>query len=562
MITWIQKTFQQHFRIIFLVLLAGVIISFIFITNTSGGFGRGDYKAAKRPFFGLDLGNEQDYSLVVRDGTVSATLMYGGRIGDAVQFSFGRRAMLHTADQLRVPRPTDAEVKAHIQGLPIFMGSMGETGTMPAFNAELYNTIRQNPSLLGVTCTPGDFGRIIAEDARIAATTKLLAGPGYVLPAEVRQILKQADTTWTLQTATIERASFKTTITPTESDLTAYFDSHRATYTIRPRVRVSYAEIPAALHAAGITLTDAEVRAYYDANPARFPKPVAAAPASMAAPTTPDSDYNLVKPQVELALRQQRALDAANKAASDLAYKLYSDKITPGSPEFVRTLIQNNATINTAPDFSENDVPPQFGTNRPGIAREAFSLDADNRISNAINTGNGSVILFWEASIPAREPDFAEVRAQVETDCIAQETQRQFTELGQRLKTQIQDALKTGSTFEQAATKAATDAGVTATTKTIPPFTLRTATAETIDGNIAAALENLAQGDLSDMGIVSGDGRFVYAQTCQLPDLTEANPDYTLFATQIATRNAMTAIGQYQQNLVDAELAKSAPVTR
>ncbi len=561
MITWIQKTFQQHFRIIFFVLLAGVVISFVLVTNTSGGFGRSEYKAPKRPFFGLDLSNEQEHARLVRDGTVSAMLLYGGRIGDTQQFALGRHAMLHTADELNVPQPTQAELKAYIQNIPVFMGAQGENGTTVQFNADLYNRIRQTPSILGVACSPGDFARILSEDARIAATSKLIAGPGYVLPSEVQQLIKQADSTWTLQTATINRDSFKTTVNPSEAELSAYFDAHRASYTILPRVRVSYAEIPAALFAAGITLTDAEIRAYYDANPARFPKPPAA-PASIAAPATPDSDYNLVKPQVELALRHQRAVQAANKAASDLAYKLYSEKIAPGSPEFARILIQNNATINSAPDFSENDVPPQFGANRQGVAREAFSLDAGNRISNAVNTGNGAVILFWEGSTPSREPAFAEVLDKVKTDFIAQETQRQFVALGQKLKTEIQSAMKAGSTFEQAVTKAATASGVTAATKSIPPFTLRTATSENIDGNIAAALENLSQGDITDMAVVSGNGRFIYAQTCQLPDLTEKNPDYARFAAQIAARNAMHAIGQYQQGIVDAELAKSAPAAR
>ena len=36
MITWIQKYFQHHFRTIFGVLLALIIVSFVFITNTSG----------------------------------------------------------------------------------------------------------------------------------------------------------------------------------------------------------------------------------------------------------------------------------------------------------------------------------------------------------------------------------------------------------------------------------------------------------------------------------------------------------------------------------------------
>ena len=40
MITWIQRSFQQHFRIIFGILLVLIIVSFIFVTNASSGLGR------------------------------------------------------------------------------------------------------------------------------------------------------------------------------------------------------------------------------------------------------------------------------------------------------------------------------------------------------------------------------------------------------------------------------------------------------------------------------------------------------------------------------------------
>ncbi|AWI08238.1 peptidylprolyl isomerase [Ereboglobus luteus] len=561
MITWIQKTFQQHFRIIFFVLLAGVIISFVFITNTAGGFGRSEYKAPKRPFFDLDLSNEQDYSRIMRDGSLSATLLYARRGIDVTQYSYERYAMLHTANQLNVPQATDAELKAYIQSIPIFMAQRSE-GDAPRFDADTYNIIRKDPRHLGVSATPADFARVLAEDARIAATSRLIAGPGYVLPSEVQQVLKQFDSTWTLQTATIARDSFKTTITPSDLELTTYFEANRARYTISPRVRVSYAEIAATHFMAGISPTEAEIRAHYDANPARFPKP-AAAPESMALPaeSTPDNDYAQVKPQVELSLRQQLAIDAAYKAASNLADKLYADKITPDSPDFARILIQNNATINSVPDFSEDEPPARFGNSRYAIAREAFSLSAENRVSHAINTNNGAVILFWQTTIPSREPGFEEVSVKVSEDYIAQENQRQFVALGQKLKTRIQDAIAAGSSFEAAATKAATAEGVTVSAKSIPAFTLRTATYETIDGNIVAALEHLKQGEVSDMSIVSRDGRFVYAQSCELPDLTEGNPNYALFASQIANRKAMEYAGQYRRNLANAERAKTDPTT-
>ena len=564
MITWIQKTLQQ--RVVFLLLLGIVIMAFVFWGSGSGR--NNERKAVKRPFFGLDLGNIQDQARLERDGFLSAMLLFQGREADPQQYYRGRHAMLHIADQLRIPAPTDAEIRAYIQNVPMFMAPLDQTNTRFAFDASRYNTIRQNPMVLGVAASPADLARVLADDARIAATGKLLVGPGYILPYDVQQRLKRIDTSWTLQTATIERASFKPAITPIDLELGAYFDANRARYTITPRVRVSYAEIPAASFAAAITISGTDARAFYDANPARFPKPAAAPPISMAAPSTPDNDFNLARPQVEAALRQQRALAAANKAASDLAYKSYTDKTHPGSPEFDRLVSQAGATFNPAIEFSAEDGPAQFAASSQGIAREAFALDATQRVSNVVNTGTSAIVLFWEDSIPAREPDLAEVRDKVSADFIAQENQKQFTALGRQLKAQIQAALATGAAFEQAASSVATDAGLIVTTRSIPAFSIRalgtmSVPPENLDTNVLAALDDLAKGGLSDMStIAGGDGRFVYAQEQVVPDLTEANPSYAEVARDLASSNASTAVGQHQRGLIEAELAKSNPENR
>jgi len=557
MITWIQKTFQQHFRVVFLVLLAVVVVSFVFVFNASSGLGRSQAGSVKRPFFGIDLGNDQDRARLTRDASLSAILQYGGRLNEAQiqRLAYTRIALLRTADQLRIPAPTNAEIAAYIQTLGIFMNQQGQ------FNATLYASVRQNPEVLsqatGYVITPADFARILSENTRIARVDQLLAGPGYALPSDVQQLLKRADTTWTLQTATIDRDSYKPAITPTDAQITQQFETNRDRYTILPRVRVNIAEIPNTAYADAITISGTDVRALYDANPARFPKPANTAPATLAAASTPDTDFLLVRPQVEAALRQQLARSAAYKAASDLSYKLYTDKIAPDTPEFTRLLAQNHATLTTTlRDFSTADIPAPLSANPAAVAREIETLDATNRISNAIATGTSAVILFWQDTIPARQPALAEVRDKVAADITTQEKQRLFTALGQTLQTQIQAALKTGAPFEQALAAAAAQAGVTATTQNIAPFTLRAAPQD-LPQYIPPALDDLVQGAVSNMITLDNTGRLIYAKTVQTPDLTEANPAYADAARQISISNARATAVSYIQALIDAELAKS-----
>jgi len=560
MITWIQKTFQQHFRIVFLVLLAVVVVSFVFVFNASSGLGRSQPGSVKRIFFGFDLGNDQDRGRLLRDGSLSALFLFGGRLNEAQvqQHAYARVAALSTADQLRIPAPTNADIAAYVQSLGIFMNQQGQ------FNAALYASARQNPEgfsqIIGYAITSADFARILSEDTRIAVTRQLIAGPGYAFPADVQQLLRRADTMWTLQTATIDRDSFKPSITPADAQIARQFETNRDRYTILPRVRVNVAEIPNSAFADGIVLSGTDVRAFYDQNPGRFPKPANTAPATLAAASTPDTDFLLVRPQVEAALRQQLARGAAYKAASDLSYKLYADKVALDSPAFTQLLEKNHATLTTnLRDFSTDDIPAPLSANPADVAKEVAVLDSTNRISNAIATGTSAVILFWQDGIPARQPALEEVRGKVAADIAAQEKQRLFIALGQTLRAQIQATVQAGTPFEQAVTAAAAQAGVVATTQTLAPFTPRTAPQNLPPYISLPALDNLVQGAVSNMIALENTGHLIYAKTVQPPDLTEANPNYAAFARQINLISARATVDGYIQSLVDAELAKGAP---
>src|SRR5205823_8065970 len=148
---------------------------------------------------------------------------------------------------------------------------------------------------------------------------KLLAGPGYVLPADVKKQLLVADTTWTIATAATDFAAYKPEIKSTDAELTKFFEENVARYEIPPRVIASYVEFPAANYLPGITVTAEEVRAYYDQNPARFPKPTEVKPAEAKAPPAPPkpdpaADFAAVRAQVESTLKLEKAKQLAVKA--------------------------------------------------------------------------------------------------------------------------------------------------------------------------------------------------------------------------------------------------------
>jgi peptidyl-prolyl cis-trans isomerase D len=222
MITWIQKYFQHHFRTVFAVLLAVTIISFVFVFSASSGLGRAERRVVDRPFFGINLSSSEDTQRMIGDANLSAMLNlgYSGIDNEQLQqYALQRQAALALAGQLHLPAPTPQELTDHLKTLRAFAGQNGEFD--PQAYANFRASLKTNPTFREV-----DVSRVVADDYRVERVQKLFAGPGYVMPGDIKQQLLRADTRWTLAVATVDYDSFKPTIAPTDAELTKYFEDN------------------------------------------------------------------------------------------------------------------------------------------------------------------------------------------------------------------------------------------------------------------------------------------------------------------------------------------------
>jgi peptidyl-prolyl cis-trans isomerase D len=252
----------------------------------------------------------------------------------------------------------------------------------------------------------------------------------------------------------------------------------------------------------------------------------------------------------------ERAQKLAAKAASDLSVALYEAKAT--TPAEVEAFLQKqNITPKELPPFTRDAPPPQLGGS-PEIAAEAFRLNQDRVTSDALATPSGVVVLIWKETQPSHKPMFIEVRDKVAADYIENERRKRFVELGKNIKAQLEARLKAGDTVEQAAAAASTSAGLPLETRTLPPFTLRNRPQD-LDFSVLGTLENLDQGELSDMVINADQGLFVYAVEKKAPDVAESNPQYAETRDQIASYNGRFGASAYISELVENELKKSEP---
>ncbi|HRG56582.1 MAG TPA: SurA N-terminal domain-containing protein, partial [Lacunisphaera sp.] len=244
MISWIQRYFQKHFRLVFAAILIAVALPMVFIYSASGGTGdsHGGGKILQRPFFGHNLGNAEETRRIFSDASWSIRLKagYDALQGDQIQqYALQRIAGLALADQLRLPVPTADQVAKVITTLRAFQNEQGQFDQ--ARYTQFGDSLKTRTDFTGA-----DVNRILRDDLRLEALGKLIGGPGYVLPRDIQEQLRLADSVWTVQIATLDYATFNPALNPTEDTLKKFHADNAFRYEVPARPRLSMVEFKGA----------------------------------------------------------------------------------------------------------------------------------------------------------------------------------------------------------------------------------------------------------------------------------------------------------------------------
>lgn len=549
MITWIQRNLQN--KVFFLVLLAIVIVAFVFTIGAAPGIGSAQSKTLRREFFGLNLASQEDQQRLFRDASLSIELQAGFAAleGERLQqYALERHAALHLADQLNLPPPSNSELEAYIRTLRIFANEQGR------FERKRYvdflDGLRTNPQL-----TEADVSRVVLNDVRYRKVLELISGPGYVLPSDVVSQLVRSDAVWSLAIARLDPATINPDLTLTEEQITSFFEQNAFRYEIAPKVGVDFIEFPVETFLDQVTLTETALRAHFEAQPERFPKP-AETSASFSLLVDGEDHFTAVKTDVENALRRQQATRLANQTVADLALALFDEGITRDSlPSF---LDARQLSLQAADPFDRSGPPPQLSGARQAVS-EAFRLTPQRPFSDAINTQRGPALLVWRESIPARTPELTEVRQAVSDDLAESLRRDAFSAAGAALRTAIKTQLETGTAFESAANQAASAAGLTLQIETPEPFSFNPPPRD-FDFSLFNLLTTLKAGQLGEFIVGSqGKGLLVYALDKQIPDASPANPRFEETRLQLAAATANRSSSDYLRAMIETELLRTAP---
>lgn len=546
MISWIQKYFQKHIRLVMFIMLIIIGLPMVFIYSQSSGLGSGDVRVREQNFFGVNLANQEQAARIYRDAELSGYLRAGYPAFQGAQlqqYALQRVAGLALADRLHLPAATDEQVSKHTATLRAFQNQDGQ------FDQSVYTRFGDSLKTTGSPFTVADVTRVLRDDARLVELARLVGGPGYVLPADIKQQLTRVDSTWTIQTAEVDYAGFNPAINPSDADLQKFHDENAFRYEVPARPRLSVVEFKAATYTAPVGPTEDELRAFYNANPGRFPVPAEAGKTDAAAAVDANVDnFPKVRAQVETALRDLAARRLASQAANDLTVALFERKPAPNSPQLADFLSSLRLTAVPVAPFSP-DSPPADRAWLGSYAEAISRLSADRPFSDALPTPDGFVVLLWNESLPSYKPLFADVKPRVLADYRENEKRRLFIERGQALKARLQ-AAGTGFAAAAEAEKLAV--------KSFAAFTLRQPPQDLPQAALAA-LSGLEQGQVSDLLPSSDKGLFVYAQEKKLPDLTPANPRWNEVQTQLMAFAAGSNENSYLGELVEQELARINP---
>jgi peptidyl-prolyl cis-trans isomerase D len=549
MISWIQRYFQKHFRLVFIVVLIAIGLPMVVIYSAGGGGNSHSIKALERPFFNINLDNPEQNQRLGRDAELSVLLRVGYpalQASQLRQYGLNRVAALALAEQLHLPPPTADQVSKHVLTLRAFQNQEGQ------FDQSAYTRFGDEIKAGRIPFAMADVNRVMRDDALINNVLALASGPGYVLPTDVKLQLSRVDSTWSVQIASLDYPSFNPSLSPTDDTLKKFQADNSFRYDVPARPRVSLIEFKTADFPPPRAATEAELRNFYNANLASFPVPAEADKKDAAAPATPVDNFPKVRAQVEAALNEAVSRRLASEAANKLTVALYEHRTT--APANSPALAQFLSGLRHPPVALPSFAPAHPPADRAWLARYAGALSGLTRerfFTDPLASPDGYIVLLWNEDLPGYTPALAEVRDRVLADYKESEKRRLFIERGQALKAQLQAAAKSPTGF---ADKAAAEK---LEVKSYANFTLRTAPQD-FPRNALEALSLLDQGQVSDMiATEEGKGLLVFAQAKKLPDLTPANPRYAETQAQFAALLASNSENSVLGELVEEELKKT-----
>lgn len=543
MISWLQNSFQKHFRFVFIGLLVLLIVAFISTIGNMGPLGGGDDRTAELHFFDTPLNTEAARMQFERDAQMSATLQRNFRASQTLPFE--RATALHVANQHNIPEPTAEQLREYIETVPAFFGPTGE------FDAQTYNRMLDTISVSGIY-NQADLRRVLVDDYRIAEVRKALEGAGFVSESEILSALSQRLAKWSILVADLDLAQYTPEIEITEEMLRQHYEDFSFTYQTPERRVVDYVEVPAEQFIDEIKPTEDQLITYFEDNIDRY-QPAAPEPAEGEedAPAPEPVTFEEARLQVRQDYRLERARDLALERAHDLVVEIVDRDLSNDSAALKEAIKKLGLEEKTSSPFAANETPIGTVWQRP-VLDEAFSLSEERYYSEPVQVGNKAVILFYNSVIEPIVPGFDTLRGTIIGDVREEAYRKARAARAQELQEQLAAASESEASFGAAAE----EAGLTV--NSYSDFSL-SEPAEGLPPRLFSTISQMQANEVSDFVRLSEEnkGAFVYVISKDVPEVSEDDPQYAQVRDSLSSLYARFSADQYLQTLMLAEQIRS-----
>jgi len=242
-------------------------------------------------------------------------------------------------------------------------------------------------------------------DAAMRASSFVTASEATQLTALTRQ---QRQVAWVVLPA----ASFAAQAVPDEAAIKAYYDAHKADYMTPERINLRYVEISVAKISAGLPVTDAQLRAYFEEqkakNPALYSQPEQRRVSHVLIEVSDPKDDAAAKSKAEMVLKRAQAGEDFGKLAKEFSQD-------PGSASQGGDLGWSERKVWVAP-----------------FADAAYSMQV-GEIRGPVKTQFGYHILKLDGIRPASEKSFEDSKSDIEPEFRRSEAERGFSSLQDQL---------------------------------------------------------------------------------------------------------------------------------
>jgi peptidyl-prolyl cis-trans isomerase D len=288
-------------------------------------------------------------------------------------------------------RATDQDVVDELQHGP-YSATFFPNGKF--IGQDAYENLLQQNEL-----TPQQFEQDVKNQILFRKLRNLVTSSASVTDAEVRQEFEKRNTKVKFQYAYFSEAELRKQIHPTDAELKAYYEQHKAQYnnSIPEKRKIAYALIDTNKLAADVQVTDQDLRSYYDQHRDEYRVPESVSVSHILIKTPPAGPDGKV---------DQKAVDAAKAKAQDILKQV---KAGANFAELAKKYSDDPGSAKNGGSLG----PIQRGRTVPEFEKVAFSLPK-GQISDLVQTTYGFHIIKVDDKQQAHTKTLEEVKSQIE----------------------------------------------------------------------------------------------------------------------------------------------------